>query len=781
MADQGSDTFRSSGAQLSPANATTRRDFLLLAGMTTAGASLIRPAALFAATDAAAPMKILVPANAHPAIQSAAKILAKKLSLDESAIATYAGAPRPTAGAILLALAKDGKLPATDAPKKDGYTVTYTGGVTVYGARPRSLLYAAGEPQHWAGSPRTTPYHRNPDLAIRTAQAHTDYPVAEQVAIFSANMFTANLRAEPALQALPDVFNALSAADQKQLVAAAADHTAENAARVKEFHDADVEVFALLPYGNNFATWSAPLYAATLKAYPTAKGTPMENSHESAALCPSDPLTWKVIEAYVKEWAQQTQSDGISATFWDNYSAFCQDARCKANGLDKFPNELYEFIHRYHALLQPMGQRLHLRTWSSGCPHWLGTNYVHAPGYGQFGLSHPDLWARVIKETPGDVLMQTKVYHSDCEPDARFTTLLGKCAPHTEIVEYQMVGQFIGRQYFPASTVNYTAATMQKSLKLIGSNGGAEIYAGGTSQPPSFDIFADIINGHCVFFWRELAWDVNADVSALWHTWAKGIYGEAAAPAIVTFMRASEDACTWCWSPLGHGSSTNADFAGTIARREVLLRYTNRYYLPEYAATLEPTLENVTKMEKQKADCMNQLNVMAAALEAARPHLTKDQDAELTTRYDWFLHFAKCNTTLDLSLWRFRYLRALAAKLTTDPRQMQELADAYDLVEAEQTKLFQFDPAMKMSCYRVPLGQLGARAMNLGNPRSLMHEIYSQSLAYVMESVGPDYLPKEWLRGPTPRMDVPTGAPGAPPRTPAAGRRGGATPAAAPQ
>ena len=99
--------------------------------------------------------------------------------------------------------------------------------------------------------------------------------------------------------------------------------------RVKEFHDADVDVYALLPYGNNFATWSPALYAAALKAYPTAKGTPEANSHESAALCPSDPLTWKVLEAYVREWAEQTGGDGISATFWDNYSAYCQDARCK--------------------------------------------------------------------------------------------------------------------------------------------------------------------------------------------------------------------------------------------------------------------------------------------------------------------------------------------------------------------------------------------------------------------------------------------------------------------
>ena len=732
---------------------TTRRDFLMMAGMGAAGATLVRPSKLFAATGTAKPEKILVPATAHAAFASAAKILAKKLELDESAIATYDGAPKATAGAIVLALASDGKLAAADLPKMDGYMVTYAGGTVVWAARPRSALFAAGEPHHWVKA-RVTPYRRNPAFAIRAAQSHPDYPVAEQTAILGANLYTANLTASPTLQALPDVFGALTAAQQKELVAAGEQHKAQNEERVKEFHDADVEVFAPLPYGNNFATWSPALYAAVVKAYPTAKGTPMANSHESAALCPSDPLTWKVLEAYVKEWAEQCGADGISATFWDNYSAFCQDARCKANGLDKFPNEVYEFLSRYYALLKPMGMKLHMRTWSSGCPHWLGTNYVHAPGYGQFGLSHPELWGRVIKETPADLMMQTKVYHSDCEPNARFTTLLGKCTPHTEIVEYQQVGQFIGRQYFPASTVNYTATTMKKALELVGTHGGAQIYAGGTSQPAQFDLFEDILNSNCVYSWRELTWNVNVDLATMWHEWATDIYGNAAAPAMVRFMRASEDACTWCWCPLGHGSSTNADFAGNIARREVLLRYTNRYYLPEYAAYLEPTLENVTKMEKQKADCMAKIAEMAAALDEAKPHLTDAQTAEVTTRLDWFKHFAICNTTLDVSLWRFRYLRGLAAKLTTDPKQMKELAAAYDLIEAETPKLFQYDKAAKFSMYRVPLGEVG-RGPNLGNPRSLMHDIYSQSLEFVMESVGPDYLPEEWIRGSVPRMNVP--------------------------
>jgi hypothetical protein len=759
------------------ADSTSRREFIRAAAMTTAGASIVPgafagivsklvPPSEHAAVQAAAAgaTKILLAADAHPAIQSAAKILARRLKLDESAIATYAGAPKPQKGAIVLALAKAGHLAPIDTPKRDGYTVTYTGGagagITVWGARPRSLLYAAGEPHHWAVT-QTAAYHRAPEFALRNATYHADYPVADQAAIFGANFFIANLEASPALQALPDVFNGLGAADQKKLVADGERRKQENAARVKQFRDADVEVYALLPYGVNFATWAPELYAAVLKAYPSAKGTAMPNSHESAALCPSDPLTWKVLDAYVHEWAEQTGADGISATFWDNYSAFCQDSRCKANGLDKFPNELHAFITHYYAVVKPMGQKLHLRTWSSGCPHWLGANYVHAPGYGQFGMSHPELWSRVIHDTPSDIIMQTKVYHSDCEPNSRFTTLLGQCKPHIEMVEYQQVGQFIGRQYFPASTVNYTAATMERALALTGPGGGVQIHAGGTNQPASFDIFADILNSNCIYAWRELTWNINVDLAAMWHEWATDVYGAAAAPAMVRFMRASEDACTWCWCPMGHGSSTNADFAGNIARRETLLRYTNRYYLPEFAAYLEPTAENIDRMVKQKADCMRKIDEMAAALEEAKPHLSEAQSNEVATRFDWFRHFAICNTTLDLSLWRFRYLRALAAKLTTDPKQIKELAESYDLIEAEAPKLFQYDKAAKFSMYRVPLGELGtagargSRAPGLGNPRSLMHDIYNQSLRFVEESVGVDYLPKEWVRS-NPMINIPT-------------------------
>ncbi len=385
-----------------------------------------------------------------------------------------------------------------------------------------------------------------------------------------------------------------------------------------------------------------------------------------------------------------------------------------------------------------------VRTWSSGTPHWLGEQYVHAPGYGNFGGTGEELWSRVIHELPADIIIQSKAYYSDCQPDARFDPLIGKAKPHTEIVEYQEAGQTLGRFYFPASSVNYIADTMRKSRALVGAGGGVNIFPGGTHQS-NYSVFDDILNSINLYAWRELAWNANADVQKIWIDWAERIYGPEAAPHIVKALQLSEDAVNKTFSPLGMGSSTNSDFAATIDRKETLLKYTNRYYLPEYAKYLEPTKENIQLVVNEKAKCLAEIDEMMNELEQARPYLKKEQAAELTTRFEWFKEFAICSRYIDESLWRYRYLRGLAANLTTDPEQLRPLAEAYDLVQQHAARLFQFDPAQKFTCYDTTLGQLRVRP-SLGNPMPLMKQLYAESKKLIEESVGPNYLAAEWQR-----------------------------------
>ncbi|MBV8834509.1 MAG: hypothetical protein JO108_35375 [Acidobacteriaceae bacterium] len=279
---------------------------------------------------------------------------------------------------------------------------------------------------------------------------------------------------------------------------------------------------------------------------------------------------------------------------------------------------------------------------------------------------------------------------------------------------------------------------MRKSHDLIGPDGGVNIFPGGTHQS-DYSVFDDILNSINLYAWRELAWDVNADIQKIWMDWATPIYGAQAAPHIVKALQLSEDAVNKTFSPLGMGSSTNSDFAGNIDRKETLLKYTNRYYLPEYAKYLEPTKENIQLVVEEKAKCLTEIDELFADLEKARPYLTKQQADELTTRFTWFREFAICARYIDESLWRYRYLRGLNEKLTTDPEQLRYLAEAVDAVDQHQAKLFQFDPSQKFTCYSTTLGQLRIQP-SLGDPRPLMHELYTRSKALIEQSVGPNYV-----------------------------------------
>ncbi len=682
--------------------------------------------------------KIIIPDSAPPAARAAAKIIAQKLALPEGAIQT-AAQPAAAPGALVLQI-----VPNQPVLKHDGYTATFaSGGAVICGARPRALLFAAGEVHLWQKQTSGT-LTRDPAFAIRTAAFHTRHTIAEFVAELGCNIVLGgSFGAVTFEKALPEIFQQLDAATQAKLRQKQASDAAKQAQLVQECRDADVDFYPLL-YGNDLARWSSTLLTAALKVYPAARGTPATQSWERATLCPSEPASWKIIEAYVSEFAQQTPGGGIYATFWDNYGLFCQCERCRKNGLHQFPNELAECVRHYHAALQPIGKQLVVRTWSSGVPHWLGEQWVHAPGYDHFGGAATALWARVIRELPPDILLQTKVYHADCQPDARFSPLLGQAKPHTEIAEWQITGQTTGRFYLPASTVNHTALTMRKSFELVGPGGGVSLYLGGTKQT-HYDLLDDIANSINVRAWRALAWQPEADVDQIWLDWATPIFGARAAPHIVKALKLSESCVNRLFSALGFGSDTNSGFPSNIARRETLLKYTNRYFLPEGQRALAPTLENIQRIIAEKDDCLRQIDEMFRELELAKPHLKPAQAAELATRFDWLREFAICAKALDESLWRYRYLRYQAEMLTTDPQQLQHLAQAFDVIQAHRKTLFRFDPAQQFSCYDVPLGQLPTKP-SLGSPVGLMRELYGASRTCIESAVGPDALPAAWLR-----------------------------------
>lgn len=695
--------------------------------------------------------KIIVPTDSHPALVSAAKLLAQDFSLPDSAIVIAEPPDRLDAGELLLTTnpptgesaallgLRAGTLPA------DGYGIIFTNNIVkIYGQRPRSLLFAAGDVNLWRDLTNGV-FLRHPAFAFRSASAPRGLSVAECVAKLGVNVIIGPSDPPVTLRdSMPEVYQELTPAEREALDERAAKAEREHSQLAAACHAADVEYFPLL-YGNDFRRWSPLLYSAALKVYPSARGTDAANSWEKGSLCPSDSNTWKLIRAYVREFVQRSHADGLYVTFWDQYGIYCQCSRCVEDGLNQFSNELYVCLSNYEAVTEPLGCKLIVRTWSSGAPHWLGDEWVHAPGNGGPSGAATQLWSRVIDGLPADLAIQSKVYASDCQPDPPFSDLLGHAAPHQEIAEYQITGQTTGRFYLPASTVDYTAMTMRRSYGLIGPSGGVSLFCGATRNP-GYDVFADIVNSINLYAWHQLSWDPSANVEDIWLAWARRIFGDKAAPYIVEALRRSESVIDGLFSPLGLGNDTNSGFPGSIGRREALLKYTNRYFRPEGQAALDPTLENVNRVIAEQEDCLRQISAMQKDIDEAAPWLKPAQLEELRTRLDWLQQFALVERYLDESLWRYRYLRYQSDMLETDAGQMRYLANAYDQVHKHYRLMFRFDPDQRFSCYPVPLGELPVRP-SLGSPLPLMDQLYTGSLIFVEQNLGPASVPGQWLRG----------------------------------
>jgi hypothetical protein len=691
---------------------------------------------------------ILIQKDAHPAMRSAAEILANKLHIPEANILEKNKLSVPTDGTIELTYGKPSKLQLSfigQDPQKvefDGYLIKFEGNkALIFGKRPRSLLYAAGD-LHWWKDRRSGIYVRQPDFKIRDINKGSENNMAQLIANTGANIVFDNIHPEfiTLQKSFPQIFNSIPQNEQEKLLRKREEAQQQALQLTKACHDADVDFYPFL-YGNDIVRWSPVLAKAVYKVYPDIEGVRAPHSWEKATLNPSLPITWKIIDAIVDEYIHTLHGDGMVATFWDDYGIYSQDSLSRSNGMNHFDEELQKIVGEYDKVLSKYHKPLIMRTWSSGRAHWvtlknnqgqLEHQFVHAPGYGGFSGSRRTLWGKVIDSLPKDIILQTKSYMSDCFPAARNNTLIGNAGNHPQIIEYQITGQTTGLFYLPAVNVEYTDSTIKRAWQLIGKNGGTNVFYGGTHQP-HYNLFDDIANSINLFAWKELSWNVNTNIQQIWQAWAEPIYGKKAAPYIIKALQLSEPVANEIFSTLGFGWDTNSGFPGTIYRREVLLMYTNRFYLPEYSRFLIPNKENIQLVLNEKNDALEKIDSMFSFLEKAKLFLSASNYNELYTRFNWLKYIAIENKELEVSYWRYLY-----SMRTTDTTEMNAIVASMKKVEYYRDSLFTFDPSLQLSSYGLPAEQINRlRHIGLGNPLPLMKEIYTESKQYEEEIIGP--------------------------------------------
>ncbi len=605
----------------------------------------------------------------HPAALSAMEILSSTV---------------PAAIRIRLELTEAG-------PQTDGYTVVREGEtLVVRAARPRAFLYAAGEPRRWLTT-GATPFVREPAFQTRLLNIGNGgvTSVDEAAAwVVATGCNTVHL------------------------------NRGEKPHHVEHWKALGLEVYGFL-YGCDPVKWGASAYEAYVAAHPSARGTDPGRSWEKGLLCPSDPATAAFFEAKMTAVATAGAFDGVVVTLWDDYGVNCACRRCRETGMaGNFGRQIRVVVTAFERALKKLGKKLIVRTWASGAPHFLRDEWVNAPGYASEAEARAT-WEPAFAALDPSTVIQTKVYNADCQPNPPFSLLLGAATNHPEIAEWQITGQTLGRNSFPSPVTTHTAWTMKRAASLVRGNGVC-LYAGGYRRK-GYAALKDPVNSLNLHVWRQLSWNPDDNVASVCREWATPLYG-AASDDVLKALDLCERAVVASFSPLGLGAPTESAFAKTVTRREDLLRYTNRQYLEEGRAALEPTAANIARVVAEKDEALAAVEQAKACVASARRVASAEAAVEsrldeLGTRLDALTAHLMCTRAHDGALWRLRHLRYLEMLGRSDVAVMEAIEKDFETIRAWGKKTPE----------------------DLGSPVPLMVDIRANALASIERILGPNW------------------------------------------
>lgn len=297
----------------------------------------------------------------------------------------------------------------------------------------------------------------------------------------------------------------------------------------------------------------------------------------------------------------------------------------------RMAKEIYNVMH-------PRGKDVILRTFT-----WIPEDY--------------DWMLDAFREIPEEIIIMSKVNWGDWYQNFPSNPFIGKVAPHRQIVEYDLAGQYHGDLYVPWVCAEF----LQQEIRYARSQNAAGIigrvdwsgHAYGSANEFSAVAFA------------ALAKNPEVDLDALWMQWATGKYGPDAAPHIVSALKRTNEIANRLFFTLDFKAfqyscrlRSLSYMDGSRVMHARFCRDVQGRWKPELIPAAEeqinPTMKTLWKTVQEKKQAIRLIDASIRDIEKAEPHLTE-------TDYGYF-SAAFRNERIIAEAWRwiheayYRYL-----------------------------------------------------------------------------------------------------------------------------
>jgi outer membrane protein assembly factor BamB len=306
------------------------------------------------------------------------------------------------------------------------------------------------------------------------------------------------------------------------------------------------------------------------------------------------------------------------------------------------PTERFvKMSQQIYDVLKPRGKELILRTFT-----WIKEDFEWMPA--------------AFTQLPEDIIIMSKVNWGDWYQHYPSNPFIGAVAPHRQIIEYDLVGQYHGDTHTPWVCADFLQQEMQYGISKKAAGVIARVDWGGHAY--------DSGNEFNAVAYAKLAHDPFLDLDNLWEKWASNKYSPQASPYVISALKRSNDIANLIFftksfkilkssgTLIGVSHMDGTRIMHSLFCRDVQSRWKPEL-LPLANELINPTLQTMKDAIQEKEKAIELINASLKDLDEGRRTLTNSDYLYLTTLFRHARLLAQSWRWINEAYFRYLFFR----------------------------------------------------------------------------------------------------------------------------